>query len=308
MTVPVEIYAAIRASQLRLRTLGPDGTPLARQYVCPEDGRVLSAEDIERGFETAPDEFVVVTDEELRELAPRRSRDIALEHFVAREAIDPAYFERGYFLMPAGEPVKAYSLLAETMERSGRAAVASFVLRGRAQAVAILADRGLLRAETLRFGDELRTPGDVGLPEPPEEVERAREEEMARCVEALAEAELDESELEDERSERLLELAREKRERGVDVVETSEAAEDEEEGGAQVVDLMALLRQRMEEAPERRRAGPRKVRPRAGKAGERDALEEASRQELYERARALGIPGRSKMKREELLDSLRRAG
>lgn len=289
--------------------LGPDGAPLARQYVCPEDGRVLSSEEIERGFEVAPGEFVIVTDEELRELAPRRSRDIALERFVARESIDPAYFERAYFLMPAGDPVKAYSLLAETMERSGRAAIASFVLRGRAQAVAILADRGLLRAETLRFGDELRAPGALGLPEAPEEGEPAREREMERCVESLAEPELDESELEDERSERLLELAREKRERGVDVVETSEAAEDEEEeGGAQVVDLMALLKRRMAETPERQRAGPRKVRGRGEKAEEPHALEEASRQELYERARALGIPGRSKMKREELLDSLRRAG
>lgn len=299
VTVPVELYAATRRAGVSLRMLGPEGEPLARQYVCPEDGEVLSGDEIERGYEVGEDEFVIVTDEELEELAPRRSRDIALERFVPRDAIAPAFFVRSYFLVPGREQTKAYRLLAETMESSERAAIAGFVMRGKAYAVAIFADRGILRAETLRFGDELRSAADLGLPEP-REVEEARVEAMAERIEALVAPELDPAELEDAQAERLLALARRKRERGEDVVEAPEAAAEGEEGGAPVLDLMALLKERM------RGEGARRGRRKEGAAAP-DELEEASKQALYERARELDIPGRSKMSRAELLASVRRA-
>lgn len=297
VTVPVELYAATRRAGLSLRMLGPEGTPLARQYVCPADGEVLSGDEIERGYEMADDEFVIVTDEELEQLAPRRSRDIALDRFVPRHAIDPAFFVRSYFLVPGGEQSKAYRLLAETMESTGRAAIASFVMRGRSYAVAIFADRGILRAETLRFGDELRSVTDVGLPEPGR-VEGQRVKEMAKRIDALAARELDESELEDDQAETLLAIARRKRERGDDVVEAPEATAETEEAGAQVLDLMALLKQRMR--------GPSTTRS-ARRGAPSDTLEEATKQALYERARDLDIPGRSRMSRDELLASIRRA-
>src|SRR5690606_27645305 len=126
---------------------------------------VVDGDDIERGVEVAEGEFVLVSEEELAELAPRRSREIALERFVPRDAIDPAWFVRSYVLVPGAEQRRAYHLLAETMEATGRAGVASFVMRGKAYAVAIFAERGVLRAEPLRFGDELRTPESLGLPE-----------------------------------------------------------------------------------------------------------------------------------------------
>jgi DNA end-binding protein Ku len=260
VTVPIELYSAWRRGGVPLRMLGPSGTPLVRQYVCPEEDKVLSGDEIERGYAVKDGEYVTVTDEELERVAPGRSRDIALERFVRRDEIDPAFFTRSYFLMPGGEQRKAYSLLAAAMEESGRAAIARFVMRGKAYAVAIFADKGILRAETLRFGDEVRTAQDVKLPEP-EEVDARSAARMAARVKELSEPRLDDAELRDEATEDLVAIARRKRERGEDVVEVAEEAAEspaeQEQGGAKVVDLMALLKERMREGPGARRESPR---------------------------------------------------
>jgi DNA end-binding protein Ku len=170
---------------------------------------------------------------------------------------------RAYFLVPGAEQTKAYRLLAETMESTDRAALATFVMRDKAYAVAIFADRGILRAETLRFGDEVRSAKAVGLEEA-EEASPSGITRMKKAIDALAESKLDENELqeEEEGGDRILELAREKRKRGVDVVEVPEAiaaaaaSDDGEEeatngAGGDVVDLMALLKARLR-APEGR--------------------------------------------------------
>lgn len=99
------------------------------------------------------------------------------------------------------------------------AGVATFVMRGREYLVAILSEGGILRAELLRFADEIRTPEDVGLPEP----EEARVEEMEREIGKLARAELDPGELRDEEADRLGRLARKKLRGGLSVVRAEEA-------------------------------------------------------------------------------------
>jgi DNA end-binding protein Ku len=243
VSVPVELYSASRGAPAPLRLLGPEGRPLARQYVCPRDEEVVEPDELERGYEVRDGEFVVVTDEELEALAPRRSREIALERFVPRGDVDPAYCVKAYFLVPGAEQTKAYRLLAEAMERADRAGIAQFVMRGKAYAVAIFAERGILRAETLRFGDEVRSARDVGLPAP-KKPSAAKVKAMAKRVRELAAPALDEEELRDEEVERLLERARRKHARGEDVVEAPEAPIDDDEGG-EVIDLVALLEQRM---------------------------------------------------------------
>ncbi|HEU4428996.1 MAG TPA: Ku protein [Myxococcota bacterium] len=271
VTIPVELYSATRSSAVPLRMLGPDGVPLAREYVCAKHEQPLAEDEIERGYEV-DGKFVIVTDEELEQLAPRRSRDIELTRFVARDTIDPAYFVRPYVVVPGGEQTKAYRLLADVMEKTGRAALASFVMRGKAYAVAIFADRGILRAETLRFADELRDPAAIGI-RAPEEPDAKRVAALKRAIAKLEERTLSEKELSDDSSERLLELARNKRKRGEDVVEApkapaAEAPTAEEpatgapaEGGGEVIDLLAVIQQRLRESGARR--GPARKRANA---------------------------------------------
>jgi DNA end-binding protein Ku len=231
--------------------LGPDGVPLARQFVCPEDGRVLSDDEIERGYQLEDGRFVVVSEAELERLAPRRSRDIELTRFVERDAVDPVYFERTYLVLPGGEQTKAYRLLAETMEADGRAALADFVMHGKAHAVAILADGGLLRAVTLRYPDELRAAEKMGIAAP-RKTDAGRVKRIKRAIEKLKAAKVDEDELRDDATTRLLELARKKLARGADVVRAPEVAgEESEEAGGELVDLVALIRKRLHAQPGR---------------------------------------------------------
>ena len=262
VSVPVELYSAQRSAGVSFRMLAPDGTPLARQYVCPKDETPLDRDEIVRGFAVSQSRFVVVSDDELEALAPRRSRDIELRRFVDRREIDPAYFVRTYYLVPAGEQTKAYRLLAEIMEQQGRAGIATFVMRERAYPVAIFAEQGILRAETLRFADEIRTPESLALPKAAKP-DPARVRAIGKAVSALAREDLAARELRDEEPERLLALAKKKRLRGQDVVEVSEDRdEDAQERGADVIDLVALLKQRLgpQRAPARARSRSRRAR------------------------------------------------
>jgi DNA end-binding protein Ku len=245
VSVPVDLYAAQRSDAAPLRMLAPDGTPLARQYVCPKEDKSLAPDELVRGYEVSEGRFIVVSDEDLARLAPRRSRDIALQRFVDRSEIDPVLFIRAYYLVPAGEQTKAYRLLAEIMEDADRAGIASFVMREREYAIAIFADSGILRGVTLRFADELRSAEAIGLPKAPR-LDPARVRAAKKAISSLAERTLSEAELRDATADRLMTLARKKHARGQDVVEfPSEGSSSKAVGGAEVIDLMALLKQRL---------------------------------------------------------------
>ena len=237
VSIPVSLYPANRASKVSLRMLGPTGKPLARRYYSEKSGRDLDAGDIIRGYEIRKDRFVEITDEELERLAPERSRDINLRRFVDESTIPRLYFERGYFLMPAGS-ARAYHLLAETMERTRRAGLAMFVMRGKEYLVAITADSGILRAETMRFHDEVRTPEQVGLPRR-EKPAPATVRALERLVTQKSRTSLPVSELRDKASDRLRKLIERKRKRDENVVSAPGAGKRKPE----VIDLLEVLRQ-----------------------------------------------------------------
>src|SRR5437660_10702604 len=116
-------------------------------------------------YEIDKDQYVVVADEELDRLAPESSRDIDLRRFVDLQSSPPLYFDRSYFLAPSEGSEKAYKLLSETMGKEGLAGVATFVMRAKEYLVAIFPENGILRAETMRFPDEIRSPKEIDLPE-----------------------------------------------------------------------------------------------------------------------------------------------
>jgi DNA end-binding protein Ku len=309
VSVPVDLFPAVRSRRVALRTLGPGDQPLVRRYFCSADGKALTRDEIVRGYENDDGSFTVVTGEELDALAPRKSRDIDLRLFVERAEIPRQMLERPYVLAPAGESTKAYHLLAETMQRAGKAGIATFVMRGKEYLAAIFAEGGTLRAVTMRFAAELRTPEDVGLPRS-KRAPSERRTEMERALAELTEDELDRGLLDDTYSRRLLELAEAKREAGRDVVEIEEAPAEDEEESAEIIDIMAVLRERMGTAREPTRATPARGVERAPprRVTPRDALEDKSKKELYDEAKKLGLPGRSAMTREELIAALRKAG
>lgn len=291
VSVPVNLLTATRSTRTSLRMVAPDGTPLRRRYFAIRDNRELSADEIVRGYEIEKDRFVLVEDDELERLAPERSRDIDLRVFVEVGNLDPMHFERAYYLTPAGESTKAYRLLASVMEEAGLAGIATFVMRGKEYLVAIIAENGILRAETMRFADEIRSPEQIGLPERvdprPADVKR-----FERAIDALKKPRLAESELVDESAERLIALARKKRKKGEDVHRMKE----EKGPSPQVIDLMELLQRSLQGEP---------VTTNGGSATDGD-LEDLSREQLYERAKELEIPGRSGMNKDALIAAISR--
>ena len=94
VSIPVDLLPAHRTTRGALRMLDSDGTPLARRYFCPEDEQEIDPAHLVRGFELDSGKVVVVTDEELEALAPKKSREIDLRLFVDRDQIDPLYFAR----------------------------------------------------------------------------------------------------------------------------------------------------------------------------------------------------------------------
>ena len=219
--------------------LGPDGQPLARRYYSQKTEKDLDPDEIVRGYEVTKDKFVIVTDEELERLEPEKTRDIDLKLFVPEESIPPIYFERGYYLTPAANSQKAYKLLAETMKRAGQAGVATFVMRGKEYLVAIFSDNGILRAETMRFADELRTPADVGLPKKTK-IPAASVKKFEKLISARAKKQFSTSKLEDEQTEKLLKLVKKKKSQRKNIVEVEVEKEPGQEG--KVIDLVAVLK------------------------------------------------------------------
>src|ERR1041384_2987254 len=237
VSVPVDLYPGNRTNRAPLRMLSPGGEPLSRRYVSQKSGKELDDEDMVRGFEIDKDKYVIVTDEELERLAPEQSRDIDLRRFVPLEEIPPLYFDRSYFLAPAEGSEKAYQLLAETMEKEKLAGIATFVMRGKEYLVAIFPENGILRAETMRFADELRSPKEIGLPEK-KRVSAASVKKFENIIAKHSAASLSLKELKDEQTEKLLKLVEKKRKQHKDVIEVEEPAREE----GKVVDLMAALK------------------------------------------------------------------
>jgi DNA end-binding protein Ku len=238
VTVPVAIYTATRPRGTSLRMVAPDGATVERRYVCSKDEEPLDRDDIVRGFEIEKGKFVIVSDDELEAIEPRKSREIDLQLFVDRDTIDPIYFERGYFLVPTGGTNKAYRLLAEVMEKTNQAGIATFVMRAKEHLVAIISEKGILRAQTMRFDDEVRSPADVGLPKKvkalPADVKKF-ETQIARHAHKLSV-----KELVDDYEQRLEKLVKSKEKKREDIVKLPEDDRSEESGG-DVVDLLEVL-------------------------------------------------------------------
>ncbi|HLN98206.1 MAG TPA: Ku protein [Pyrinomonadaceae bacterium] len=237
VSVPVNLFPANKTSRAPLRMLSPEGEPLARKYFSEKTERDLDADQMVRGYEIDKGKYVVVTDEELERLAPEKTRDIDLKRFVPAASIPPVYFERGYFLTPDEGSEKAYKLLAETMDKGDKAGLATFVMRGKEYLVAIFAEHGILRAETMRFADELRSPADIDLPKK-KKVPTATVRKFEKLISSKSKKALSPRKLEDEQTERLLKLVKKKSAQKKNVVEVETDKRDE----GKVIDLMTVLK------------------------------------------------------------------
>jgi DNA end-binding protein Ku len=176
------------------------------------------------------------------------------------------------------------------MQKHGRAGIATFVMRGKEYLVAIVAENGLLRAETLRFSDEIRSPEDAGLPGKAR-VSRAAVREFEQTIKRKSVEKLPEEKLKDAESQRLLEFIQRKQESEEDVIRPRG-----KHAQPNVVDLLEVLRQALAKSAKPAKAGAKSV--------NHDNLDDLSKADLLKRAAKLKIRGRSSMTRAQLIDAV----
>jgi DNA end-binding protein Ku len=236
VTVPVRLVSATRSLDVRFNQLDAEsGSRVRYKRVAEATGDEVPNDQIVKGYEVEPGRYVVLENDEIAALQPKKSRAIEIEDFVDLSEIDPVFFEQPYYLIPDKDAARPYRLLVDVMTELGKVAVGRFVLRSKEALVAIRPVDGVLCLETMRYADEvLAADRDAPIEEPANEPSE-RELEMARqLVNALA-GTFDPAKYHDEYREELLALI-DRKAAGEEVVA---AAAPEEP--AKVLDLMAAL-------------------------------------------------------------------
>jgi len=236
VNVPVKLMSAVQQKDVRFHQLEASTNARVKQKrVSAETGDEVPYENIIKGYEVAPDQYVAITPEELESLDPKKTKSIDIEDFVDLHQIDPVYFDKPYYLAPDTGAEKPYKLLLEALKETNKVAIARVVIRSKEYLTAIRAAGDVLTLETMLFSDELIDPDSID--ELPDADVRAteREVDMARqLIESLA-TDFDPAKYRDEYRERVLELIEQK----ASGQEVAVAAEPE--APAAVPDLMAAL-------------------------------------------------------------------
>jgi DNA end-binding protein Ku len=292
VTLPVKLYSAIEDQGVHFHNFERDtGERVRNKRVAEGSGKEVAYEDVVKGYEVEPGQYVMVEKEELESVEPGRSRAIEIEDFIELTDVDPVYFDKTYHVVPADEgAARPYALLVRTLQDVGRVGIARFVMRGKQYLGAIRTQEDGMVLETMHFPDEVRDAGDLDEMEAVSGVEVSDRELAAakQLVDTLT-SEWDPTKYEDTYRQQVLELLQRKAE-GEDIV-----VEAREEEPSNVVDLMAAL----EASIERAKGGKA---PSGGSGGDR--LEQMSKEELYEEAQRRDIDGRSKMTKDQLIDAL----
>jgi DNA end-binding protein Ku len=238
VNVPVKLYSAVSRKTVRFHQLNAKtGHRIAQKRVDSVTGDEIPYEDIVKGYELTKERYVVITPDELEALDPERSRTIDIEDFVDLEDIDPVYYDHPYYLVPDKGATKAYGLLLNAMEESGKVAVARVVLRSKEQLVAIRPAPGnVLTMETMLFADEVVPPEELDdLPEAKDLKASQRELTMAQQLIDSLSSDFEPGKYRDEYREKVLELI-ERKASGEEIAVQPEAPEPKK-----VPDLMAAL-------------------------------------------------------------------
>jgi DNA end-binding protein Ku len=249
VSIPVKLYVATSSQAPSFHLLHAKcGNRIRQQRVCPVDNEVVERDQLVKGYEFAKDQYVRVTDDELKALEGEASEAIEISEFVPLSKVDPIYFERSYYLGPDKGGEKAYRLLTDTMTQVGKVALAKFVMRGKENLVIVRAAQKGLMMHTMYFANEVRNFDEIPKGESAK-ITGAETSLAIRLIDELSNDEFEPEKYHDEYSERVLNLVNEKAE-GKEITLAQPVAQR-----GQVIDLMAALKESLE------KTGPRQKRP-----------------------------------------------
>jgi DNA end-binding protein Ku len=313
VSIPVGVFSATEDHTIHFHQFQRGTSDRVRnKRVNERTGREVEFDEIVKGADVGDGEHVIVEPDELDSVAPGRSRSLEISDFVDLDEIDPIYFNRTYWLAPTGdEYARPYALLRQAMSATNRAAIGTFVMRGKEYLAAIRADGDVLALHTLYFADEVRDPAELdNVPGKRAKGGSDKEIDMATGLIESMSAPWKPERYRDSYQDRVRKLIKDKR-KGREIVTESEPAEP-----TGMSDLLEALQRSVEaarggakkgaatkkkDAPKQKGGAQKK-----SKRAEPD-LSSASKSELLAMARELKVSGRSSMNRDQLVDALRAA-
>jgi len=250
VSIPVKVYTANRSKSVSFNMLhAKDKSRLRQQYLCATCGETVENADRIRGYEYARDQYVVMSDDELKALERKSDRTIEIEEFIPMEKVDALYYERAQLLGPDKGGSKAYRLLNEAMLTMGKVAIGRHHIRGREQLVLIRPlGRGIV-LQGLYYADEVAKFDDIEFGEQPD-IKRGELDLAQQLIEQLASERFDPEKYEDDYRKELL-AAIDRKVAGEEIVSAPKPEQRE-----QIIDLVAALKKSLEE---KRGAGPARV-------------------------------------------------
>ena len=235
VSIPIKLYTAASPKGVSFNMLHAKcGSRMKQQYLCPIDNEVVDRKDMVRGFEHTKDSYVRFTEEEIKSLEAERTNQLELVEFVPASTVDFVSIEKTYYLGPDKGGDRAYALLSQAMERSGRMAVGKFAQRGKENLVLVRPyKKGLVLhevyyADEVRSFDEVETGGTFEF--------KPIEQNLADTLIAqLAQDTFDPARFKDEYEQRVLAAVSAK-------VEGNQVTVSEEAPKAQIIDLLEALK------------------------------------------------------------------
>jgi DNA end-binding protein Ku len=220
---------------------------------------------IVKGYEYEEGNYVALSEEDFKRANVEATQTVEIVAFVDVADIEPIYFDTPYYLSPGKRGEKGYALLRETLERSGKAAIATVVIRTRQYMAVVRPMDKLLLLNTLRYADEIRPTDELELPEKAHA--SAREVDMAlKLVKEMSEPWKPEQYHDTYREDILARI--EKKVKAGETREVAEPGKDEEEPkrkSAEVIDLMALLKRSVKQEEDKPRKRTTRVRQRVAR-------------------------------------------
>lgn len=243
VTIPIEVYGAIETGNtVRFRQLHvEDHGPVGYQKICKECKDVLKKKDIVKGFEYEPDQYAILTNDDLAHIRLKSNKVIEIEAFIQAEEVHPLQFETAYFVAPGGDiGKKTYALLRSVLLQSSRAAIGRIILRDREDVVMIAPYKNGLIMYKLRYPYEIRSIDNVpGLESEDADADQLK---LAETLVNTMSKSLSEVDFEDRYRDALLELVEQK------VAGKEVASVLDEENDQPVVDIMQALKESIEQA------------------------------------------------------------
>ncbi|EDL66086.1 non-homologous end joining protein Ku [Bacillus sp. SG-1] len=236
VNIPIKLHAATEDKDIKLRSLHREcHTPIKYEKICPVCEKDLEYEDIVKGYEIAKGKFVVIEDEEIKELRDTsEEKAVEIVDFIKIEEIDPIYYNRSYFISPNEGGKKAYSLLRKALTESNKVGIAKIAMRSKEQLAVVRVYQNTMVMETIHFPDEVRSTGDVPNVPAEDEVSQKELDTAVLLIDQLS-TEFEPEKYEDDYRKKLLKLIQSKQ-TGEKFVTPKEKAP-----AANVTDLMSAL-------------------------------------------------------------------